>query len=452
MRAKKVEIKKGKSIDKNKKNKTISTNKSKSLKTENSNKRKAKSKNKVINIKGIPNRNNPKIKNPIKKKNSTIENNKNNSINNNTFYHYLNNSENIYENIYNNNYNNNQMNNTMTLNFRNGASLNLLSNSFKNNENQNKLDISIDRLLNNTHNVLEKQNIILSECELFSENIAKSDYQIQKLNNNENNILYNNLLEKNTFSEIISKMKNNNINSELNMKLTNENNSLKHKLEMLNINNENNINELDTLKKVLVNEINQLLFFIDEIGYNNIPMKKIDIVNINSQKITYFFQIIKTLIKEMQGQLHNKETQISKITIEKKVDLNRNNYNLKEINKSCENLCLDYNNIGLKNYNFSVRDSIHNKISDISFRNNYQKNYQDNKNDDIISKTQRSLNMDNNESFKRNYFNRGINEYMKDDELNNHQLRNIRNNLNEEESDLNFYYQYKLNHQNKEIK
>ena len=228
---------------------------------------------------------------------------------------------------------------------------------------------------------------------------------------------------------------------------------MKHKLEMLNINNENNINELDTLKKVLVNEINQLLFFIDEIGYNNIPMKKIDIVNINSQKITYFFQIIKTLIKEMQGQLHNKETQISKITIEKKVDLNRNNYNLKEINKSCENLCLDYNNIGLKNYNFSVRDSIHNKINDISFRNNYQRNYKDNKDDDIISKTQRSLNMDNNEFYKRNYFKNGINKYMKDEELyNNNELKNVRNNLNEEESDLNFYYQYKLNHQNKEIK
>ena len=167
----------------------------------------------------------------------------------------------------------------MTSNFRNGASLNLLSDSFKNTENQNKLDISIDRLLNNTHNVLEKQNIILSECELFSENIAKSDYQIQKLNNNENNILYNNLLEKNTFSEIISKMKNNNINSEINMKLTDENNSLKHKLEMLNNNNENNINELETLKKVLANEIKyktRRIIYFDLISFIMSALKELN--------------------------------------------------------------------------------------------------------------------------------------------------------------------------------
>ena len=158
-------------------------------------------------------------------------------------------------------------------------------------------------------------------------------------------------------------MKNNN-----NMhKLINENNSLKHKLEMMNINNENNIQsnflyELNSLKKVLVNEINNLLKYFNEIGYNNISINKVDIANLTSQKITYFFQIIKSIIKEMQELLHNKEIKISKMIIEKNFNKNKSDFNIDNINKSCENLSLNYDNIGFKNYNFSVRDSIHNKI------------------------------------------------------------------------------------------
>ena len=445
MKAKKIEIKKRKNLDRNTKNKNISinkTNKSKSLNSGNI-KRKAKSKNKIINIKGTSFIKNSKINNSIKE----IMYCKNNSINNNSHYHYLNNNENIYENI--SNYNNNIFNNTYSY----GLSARNKNNNLENRASLNLLEMSLDRLLNNTHNILDKQNKILSDCELFTTNIAKSYYEIQNLNNNESNYL----LEKYNISEKILNMKNNN-----NMhKLINENNSLKHKLEMMNINNENNIQfnylyELDSLKKVLVNEINNLLVYFNEIGYNNIAINKIDIANLTSQKITYFFQIIKSIIKEMQELLHNKEIKISKMKIEKNFNKNKNEFNIDDINKSCENLSLNYDNIGFKNYNFSVRDSIHNKINDISFRN-YQKN---NEEDNIISKTQRSLNVDKeHETHKQNYFsnkveNNGIYKYVKDNEL--YIYNKIKNNINKKPiinyKTGNLNYQYMSDYRNKEIK
>ena len=88
----------------------------------------------------------------------------------------------------------------------------------------------------------------------------------------------------------------------------------------------------------------------------------------------------------MKELIHNKETIISKITI----DQVTNRSNLDNVNKSYEKLSIDNNNnIGYKTFNFSVRNNLRNKTFNISFRN-MTKNY---KNDDLISRTQKSLNI-----------------------------------------------------------
>ena len=76
---------------------------------------------------------------------------------------------------------------------------------------------------------------------------------------------YENLMGKytNNIKEILSKVKNHNINSDLNLKLKNENDSLKHKLEMLDINKGFNFqNELTNFKVVLATEINHLINYL----------------------------------------------------------------------------------------------------------------------------------------------------------------------------------------------
>ena len=413
MRAKNTQIKKNKSLGKNQKSKTISTNKSASLKLKND-KRKAKSKNKELKNKGNLIKNKPKINN-IKEKNLNIESNNynNNDIINNNSYQYLTNNENnyisngdIYNNILGNfSLNDNQMINSVSTNYNNienRTSLNcLITSNNKSKENMNNLKISMDRLLNNSKNILQKQNIILSECEFLTKNAAMNEYSIQNLIIDDKNEDYEKLMGKytNNISQILSKVKSYNINSDLNMKLKNENDSLKHKLEMLDINKEYNFNkELNNFKAVIVTEINHLLNFLGEIGYDNLKIDKMEIGNITSQKIIDFFQIIKKIIKQLKEILTVKETMISKMTIEQTTNRSKNNSNLDEINKSYEKLSLDYNNIGFKTYNFSVRNNIRNNTYNISFRN-YQKN---NKDINLLEKTQRSLNM--NEYQSKNFF------------------------------------------------
>jgi hypothetical protein len=212
----------------------------------------------------------------------------------------------------------------------------LLTSNNKSKENINNLKISMDRLLNNSKNILQKQNIILSECEFLTKNAAMNEYSIQNLIIDDKIEDYEKLMGKytNNISQILSKVKSYNINSDLNMKLKNENDSLKHKLQMLDINKEYNFNnELNNFKAVLVTEINHLLIFFGEIGYDNLKIDKMEIGNITSQKIIDFFQIIKKIIKQLKELLTMKETMISKMTIEQTTNRSKNNSNLDEINK-----------------------------------------------------------------------------------------------------------------------
>ena len=404
MRAQNKKINNNKSFNKKQisKSKTISTNKTTSLKLNNK-KKKAQPKTKELKMKS---KSKPKT-NQIKLDNSNLELNLNNYINN-TNYISTDNHNNNYqyhpnEDIY-NNYNSvsdlslrntNQFKNSLiNNNDKNFDSVNILLASNQNNGKQNDINYkrTIDRLIINSQNLLEKQNNILLECETLTKNAATNDYAIHNLMQNDNAYNNENILEKynKNILDILSKVKKNDKELELNAKLKNENASLKHKLEMANIDKEENFqiasNELNSLKIVLVNEINHLLNIFKEIGYDNLPQEKMKIDNLTSQKIADFFQLIIKIIRQMKELIHNKETIISKITI----DQVTNRSNLDNVNKSYEKLSIDNNNnIGYKTFNFSVRNNLRNKTFNISFRN-MTKNY---KNDDLISRTQKSLNI-----------------------------------------------------------
>ena len=403
MKTQNQKIKNNKSFTKKQigKSKTITTNKNTSLKLNNK-KNKTKSKPKEIKAKSKPKQ---KRNNQIKLDNSNLELNLNNYINNtnyissdnrNSNYQYIPNVD-----IY-NNYNSvsdfsmrntNQFKNSLiNNNDKNFDSVNMLMTSNQNNENQINCKRTIDRLIINSQNLLEKQNNILLECDILTKNAATNDYAIQNLIQNDE--AYNNekILSKynNNALEILSKIKKKDKELELNVQLKNENESLKNKLDMANIDKEENFqivsNELSSLKIVLVNEINHVLNIFKEFGYDNLPQEKLEINNITSQKIADFFQLIIKIIRQMKELIHNKETLISKMTIDQVT--NRSNFD--NINKSYEKLNIDNkNSIGYKTYNFSVRNNFHNKPYNISFRN-MPKN---NKNIDIIERTQKSLNI-----------------------------------------------------------
>ena len=402
MRAQNQKTKTKKSLTKKQinKSKTISTNKSTSLKLNNKI-TKAKSKNKEIKPKS---KSRPKT-NQIKLDNSNLELNLNNYLNNTNYisadknnnYHYIPNND-----IY-NNYNSvgdlslnntNQFKNSLiNSNNNNFDSVNILMTSNQENGKQNAYKRTIDRLIINSQNLLEKQNNILLECDTLTKNAATNDYAIQNLINNDSEYNNENILEKynNNILEILSRIKKNNSKLEINAKLKSENESLKNKLELANINKEEYFqiisNELTSLKLVLVNEINHVFNLFKEIGYDNISQDKMEIGKITSQKISDFFQLMIKIIKQMKELIQNKETIISKMTIDQVT--NRSNFD--NINKSYEKLNFDNinNNIGYKTYNFSVRNNLHNKTYNISFRNMTKNN----KNEDLISKTQKSLNI-----------------------------------------------------------
>ena len=264
-------------------------------------------------------------------------------------------------------------------------------------ENSNIFKKTLDRLLMNSKNLLEKQNNILYECDILSKNVAMNDYSIQSINISENKLNFQNIIGNYThdITSILSNIKKGNANSKINEELKKENNLLKNKLEMLNIDKEDNLKfkdgEINTLKIVLISEINHIINFLNEIGYDNIPINKMEISDLTKQNITNFFELIIKIIKQMKELIQKKESIISKMIIEQNTLRDYKNEN--NINKSYERLTLDYNNLnaGLKNYNFSVQNSNHKNKYNISFRN-----YGSSRNIKNDNELKKNLNNDNN--------------------------------------------------------
>ena len=379
-----------KSHNKKLNNKNILINKSASLKNHNKNISNVnKSNNKKTNI-------NNNSKKPKSKKNTFKNNNYPNELNNNYNYNESNincNNQNYNQfdynkDIYNSNLNKNYL--SMEYSNKNRTLFDADTNNFLENnlckskniqsinneliEHSNIFKKTLDRLLSTSNNLLEKQNNILTECEILSRNVAMNDYSIETLNKNDINSNFSQLINNysTNLSTLFSQMKNTKSNTKLNEQLKNENNILRNKLEMLNITQEDNLkikdSEISNLKIVLVSEINHMLNFLQEIGYDKIAINKMEITDITSQRITNFFELIIKIIKQMKELINKKETIISKMKIEQ----NTIRDNKDENNKSFERLTFDYTNynLGLKNYNFSVQNSSQRKKYNISFRNN----------------------------------------------------------------------------------
>ena len=313
MKAPKSQISKKKSLNKKLSNKDIPINKSTSL-MKNNNQLKNKSKNKSYNS-------NSKI-NSVKTKTKTESKSKqfkNNSIEPNQDYidNDYNNSENVNYNNFNDNkyfYNDLDINNSLnsksiidnssfknsnyiTNNFFSESPIKSYNNNVSNGyiENSNIFKKTLDRLLITSKNLMEKQNNILYECDTLSKNVAMNDYAIQNLDKFETKSNFNKIMNiyTNKIIELFSQSKKNKSDFQINEELKKENNILKNKLQMISIDREDNIkqkdSEISTLKIVLVSEINHIINFLNEIGYSNLPVNKMEISDVTSQKLTNFF-------------------------------------------------------------------------------------------------------------------------------------------------------------------
>lgn len=395
MKAPKSQINRKKSLNKKSSNKNISVNKSTSL-MNNNNQTKNKSKNKSYNSNTKINNSKTKSKSKSKQfQNSSNEPTQNYNYNYNDFNNY---SENINYNNFNENknfYNNLDINNSLNSksiidnsSFKNS---NYMTNNFftespiksyNNNTSNGYIEISnifkktLDRLLITSKNLMEKQNNILYECDILSKNVAMNDFAMQNLDKFETKSNFNNIMNNytNKIIEIFSQSKKNKTDFQINEELKKENNLLKNKLQMISIDREDNIkqkdSEISTLKIVLVSEINHIINFLNEIGYSNLPVNKMEISEVTSQKLTNFFNLIIKIIKQMKELIHKKESVISRMTIEQHTSSENKTERINN-NKSYDKFTFDYNkyNMGLKKYNFSINNSNQKKKLNISFRN-----------------------------------------------------------------------------------
>lgn len=254
--------------------------------------------------------------------------------------------------------------------------------SYNNNTSNGYIEISnifkktLDRLLITSKNLMEKQNNILYECDILSKNVAMNDFAMQNLDKFETKSNFNNIMNNytNKIIEIFSQSKKNKTDFQINEELKKENNLLKNKLQMISIDREDNIkqkdSEISTLKIVLVSEINHIINFLNEIGYSNLPVNKMEISEVTSQKLTNFFNLIIKIIKQMKELIHKKESVISRMTIEQHTSSENKTERINN-NKSYDKFTFDYNkyNMGLKKYNFSINNSNQKKKLNISFRN-----------------------------------------------------------------------------------
>ena len=106
--------------------------------------------------------------------------------------------------------------------------------------------------------------------------------------------------------------------------------------------------------------------------------------------------IIIKIIKQMKEFIQKRDSIISKMSIEKNT----------LSNKSLDKLSFDFNNLGLKNYNFSVKNSNQKKNFNISFRNYF---INKNKKNDLDNISSMEYNYNNKSSIQLNNDKNNIN-------------------------------------------
>ena len=229
---------------------------------------------------------------------------------------------------------------------------------------EKKINNSINRLIDTSQNLLEKQNDILRQANNLMQNIETNNHEIDKIKKKEGkqNFIKNiNIYNKN-LEDVLTKLKLNTKELGFSNKMKEENNKLKYKMEMLSIDKNDDFrnmeSDLNSLKNIYITEMNSMLRYLYELGLDDISLsqRNINSENLTSEVIINFFNSIKNIIKQLTQSNKEKEGQIEllkKSNIENKNEINynnKNNYKYYDFNnminndriKKIEELCLKH--------------------------------------------------------------------------------------------------------------
>ena len=229
---------------------------------------------------------------------------------------------------------------------------------------EKKINNSINRLIDTSQNLLEKQNDILRQANNLMQNIETNNHEIDKIKKKEGkqNFIKNiNIYNKN-LEDVLTKLKLNTKELGFSNKMKEENNKLKYKMEMLSIDKNDDFrnmeSDLNSLKHIYITEMNSMLRYLYELGLDDISLsqRNINSENLTSEVIINFFNSIKNIIKQLTQSNKEKEGQIEllkKSNIENKNEIkynNKNNYKYYDFNnminndriKKIEELCLKH--------------------------------------------------------------------------------------------------------------
>ena len=229
---------------------------------------------------------------------------------------------------------------------------------------EKKINNSINRLIDTSQNLLEKQNDILRQANNLMQNIETNNHEIDKIKKKEGkqNFIKNiNIYNKN-LEDVLTKLKLNTKELGFSNKMKEENNKLKYKMEMLSIDKNDDFrnmeSDLNSLKHIYITEMNSMLRYLYELGLDDISLsqRNINSENLTSEVIINFFNSIKNIIKQLTQSNKEKEGQIEllkKNHIENKNEINynnKNNYKYYDFNnminndriKKIEELCLKH--------------------------------------------------------------------------------------------------------------
>ena len=288
---------------------------------------------------------------------------------------------------------------------------------------EKKMKNSINRLIDTSQNLLKQQNDILNKTESLMQNVEMNNHEIEKIIRKENKQKFSKNVESynQNLTEILSKLKQNTQEIQFSNKMKDENNNLKYRMQMLSIDKNDDFrniqNELNSLKNIYSNEMNSILRYLYELGFDNISLGNIKSENITQNLISNFFDLIKSIIEQLKKDLEEKEGQIE--LLKKMNDLNnypKNNidkivtdsdkYKIKslgsDINLNNDKI-LNSNYSSIENYKNSINNNRIKKIEDLCLIHTYDiDNIKEEKNDNNESKTyfdnfQRSKNIIKNE-------------------------------------------------------
>ena len=229
---------------------------------------------------------------------------------------------------------------------------------------EKKINNSINRLIDTSQNLLEKQNDILRQANNLMQNIETNNHEIDKIKKKEGkqNFIKNiNIYNKN-LEDVLTKLKLNTKELGFSNKMKEENNKLKYKMEMLSIDKNDDFrnmeSDLNSLKNIYITEMNSMLRYLYELGLDDISLsqRNINSENLTSEVIINFFNSIKNIIKQLTQSNKEKEGQIEllkKNNIENRNEINYNNkknYKYYDFNnminndriKKIEELCLKH--------------------------------------------------------------------------------------------------------------